>query len=248
MKSAKIRDSDKNGRKKLKFFALFVAILFLSITLFGCDEGMQMMKPAMQEKEPMIDDKPPVEESTMGGMKQEEEPSEEKPDDKQEMPEEKPPEAMQKPEPGEQSLDPNYKKAMELSGRLANIYQDVWFQHLEDPQPSFQIKVGKAFAEETGIEWFNSDLISLLQDRYLQHHPEDLAYMRTGFYPDVEEILITEFLYVVFTHPEEDDMSILVDEHFVEHIRERDLFDETQLQDGMILEHDRYEHLYIYEA
>ena len=72
--------------------------------------------------------------------------------------------------------------------------------------------------------------------------------MRTGFYPDVEEILITEFLYVMFTHPEEDDMSILVEERFVEHIRDRDIFDETQLQDGMILEHDRYEHLYIYEA
>ena len=61
----------------------------------------------------------------------------EKPDDKQEIPEEKPPAETQKPEPSEQSLDPNYKKAMELSGQLANIYQEVWFQHLEDPQSSF---------------------------------------------------------------------------------------------------------------
>lgn len=77
-------------------------VLLLSVALSGCDESMNMVKPVMLESSSMEDsvkpEKPPVEETTVGGMKQDpvdsskeesedvEGPPEEKPKDKKDPP------------------------------------------------------------------------------------------------------------------------------------------------------------------
>ena len=83
----------------MKFFALFLSVLMIvTFIVGGCDEGMDMMKPAMEDhtapdpEEPTKPEppkeKPPVDSGMMGEVKKPEEPV--TPDPEPEPPEELP--------------------------------------------------------------------------------------------------------------------------------------------------------------
>lgn len=130
--------------------------------------------------------------------------------------------------------DPIYEEAKRISERLSDIYSELWKQDRENPDPDFLIKVSEAFVEETGIPWFDSGLVfTALKAVYLLKHPEDREYLKVvTSYRGGRMPLVTEFLYVMLTNPEETDKWILLDKHFKEHIQDKDLFDETLVQDG----------------
>ena len=96
--------------------------------------------------------------------------------------------------------------------------------------------------EETGIAWFTSTLVfDHLPDWYLLEHPEDKEYLKiVRAYGGQAKILVTEFLYVIFSHPEENVLWVLLDPHFREHVRNKDLFDETRIQNGEYVVEEEY--------
>ena len=142
----------------------------------------------------------------------------------------------------EEPPDPLYEEAKRISERLFHIYNDLWKKELENPSPDFSTTVSEAFVEETGIAWFTSTLVfDHLPDRYLLEHPEDKEYLEiVRTYGEQAKILVTEFLYVIFSHPEENVLWVLLDPHFREHVRNKDLFDETRIQNGEYVEEEYY--------
>lgn len=76
----------------MRVFALFLSVLTIVVFMGGCDEGMDMMKPAMEDHaapespEEPTKPEPPVDPGMVGEVKMPEEPSEPDPEPPEELP------------------------------------------------------------------------------------------------------------------------------------------------------------------